>query len=461
MAPIPKTKTRVQAPPPHPRSQASSPAPTAQSAEPRDTVVLGQGIELWRLRSKPVPAARPDRYFSHRLLNPPDLTSVQDWKPGSSNLSPSQANQRINDDYHRLNRSMQRYLAGDRSAEVLPTVPDWMTFGKYASREAGEQIRNLENFQRARSGDLKAAGDLSRDGFNLEAVGQALSMGRDTVRQTSGEFQGIPTPHPLSAAVTMNERMDRLSRALTKGNSEIHHNIAPAYDLFLSGEANGEGGMKKLREGGYSPGSSKDPQGFVTEAFECYRQARQSGLWAQRTKDRALKAELLEDRRKSMERGNLMLGIQEQLEILQQPAIYGDPEVQLALRSVRGQMTLRDANGKHAVGSIHQDWTDFASRMGLREVAAEHPEAIAVRDPQGITHHYLPDPGQPGTIVEYFSRHTGPDEASQARASNLIQSQARPVVEPPERTLGYLTDDVARKTEWLKDTAGSLLNLVM
>lgn len=460
MAPIPETRTRTQAHPVHPKPQGGGPPrprPSVQAEEPRDTVVLGKGRKL---RQSPS-AAVSERTFSHRPLHPPDLTSVQDWKPGSSNLSPSQANQRINDDYHRLNRSMQRYLAGDRSAETLPTVPDWMTFGKYASREAGEQIRNLENFQKARGGDLKAAGDLSRDGFNLEAVSQALSMGKDTVQQTSGELQGIPMPHPVSAAVTMNDRMDRLSRALIKGNSEIHHNIAPAYDLFLSGESSGEGGMKKLRDAGYAPGSSKDPQGFVTEAFECYRQARQSGIWAQRTKDGALKAELLEDRRTSVERGNLMLGIQEQLEILQQPAIYGDPEVQLALRSVRGQMTFSDANGKHRVGSLHQDWTDFASRMGMREVAADHPQAIAVRDAQGATHHYLPDPDQPGTIVEYFSRHTGPDEASQARARNLIQSQARDVVQQPESTLGCLTDDVARKTEWLKDTAGSLLDLVL
>lgn len=405
-----------------------------------------------------------DRFFSHAPRNPQDLTAAQSWKPGQSGLSGSEANAQINADYSRLGKDMQRYQAGDPNGPKLPRLADWMQFGKYASREAGEQIRNLEDMAKAETGDPKAAADLARNGCNTRQIVQSLMMEGCSVREkiNAGTF-GKALLSPIGTLAQLGvegtsqllDRLGKLQSALVKGNTEIHQNIAPAYDAFLTGESNGQGGMKSLERAGYSAGSAKDPQGFLTSAFANYQKARQLGLEAQHTQDPAQREKLLAERRSLTEDANLKMGLQEQMEILQKKEIFGDPDVQKGLGSVSGLMSVSDANGVHNVGAADKNWTDFAGRMGFRSVNPEATGAIQVRDLDGQVNYYKIDPRQTGTISEYFTQNVaGP------AAENLIDGEPRPLVQEPESKTGYALDLVARKMQQAQSYVGGCLDYV-
>ena len=226
---------------------------------------------------------------------------------------------------------------------------------------------------------------------------------------------------------------------MVKGNTEIHKNIAPAYDAFLSGEASGGKGLEALKKAGYSKGSDKDKQGFVSGAFEQYQQARELGVQAQNEQDPTKRKALENQRQKLMERGNLLIGMQEQMEILQKPGIFEDKTMQNALGASGGTMSLNDANGNHKLLPNGGSWTDFQTRMGLKKVEKDTPQAIAVKGNNGQTTHYLPDPSQKGTIVDYFSQN-----ASGAKADNLNKSSPRPVELAPENGTGRSLDGLGQ-----------------
>lgn len=385
--------------------------------------------------------AQPDEHFRYTPRNYQDLTDAQLYHPesGKNHMTGTQANQQINDDYHQANQDMQRYLAGDPNGEQLPPVADWMTFGKFASREAGEVIRNTEDAIQTYYGDPKAAADLARNGPSMDNVTQGLLAGTDLAGRALGKHgPNLPAASGEIGGKGM-ETLHDVHGGFVKGNTEIHKNIAPAYDAFLNGESNGTGGMESLKEAGYTPGSKKDPQGFVSGAFNNYQQARELGLQAQQEKDPAKKKEMLAQRQKLMERGNLMLGMQEQMEILQTPQIFENKNVQNAVKSIGGTMGLTDANGKHKLLPNGGDWSDFQTRMGLKPVAAGTEGAIPVKGPDGKTTNYVPDPSKPGTIVDYFTRNAGGQNAA-----NLNANPARPTEIGPSTPTGESIDGIGR-----------------
>jgi hypothetical protein len=421
----------------------------AMQNEPQDSVQLGS-TPLSRpafVPSRTVAPQLPDPHFKYAKTNPQDLTMSQAWWPGKTMASGTDANITINNDYDRLNKSMQSYLAGDPNGPKLPPVADWMTFGKYASREAGEQIRNLEDVMKASTGDVKAAADVARNGANEAAIVQAAMMGGDSLGRNAAAQNPVRAGfNPLGAvsdtlADTTGDMVNKLGKmrnALVEGNTEIHKNIAPAYDAYLAGEASGKGGMQALTDAGYTKGSQKDPQGFVSDAFANYKEARGLGLQAQRESDPVKKKALEDKRQAAMEKGNLMLGMQEQMEILQKKSIFGDKDMQQALGSIGGKMQLTDANGGHDLRPDGKNWTDFQTRMGLKSVPAGTKDAIAVRDHQGVTTHYVVDPSQKGTISEYFTQN-----AAGPNADNLNRSAPRPVRTTPTTLTGQAVDSVA------------------
>lgn len=341
--------------------------------------------------------------FEYDPVALPDLGEAKEWRPGSDKLPGADANAHINDTYDKLDKDMTRYLG-------QPTVANWMTFGKYASREAGEQIRNLENVERLRSGDIDAGLVAARDMANAGAMNQGLRLVKDTASRDD-------------ASGTITDKLSVMRDALVEGNTDIYGNIAPAYDAFLRGEADpAKGGMQALKEAGYEKGSEKDPQGFVTAAFQKYAEARQKGIEAEQASDPAERQRLLNERTQRMNEGNLQIGLQEQMTILQRDSIYGDPNMKEALQAIGGTMSLTDANGTHALRPDGASWAGFAERMGFARTTADDPNGIAVADHQGRKTSYVPDNTQTGTIYEYFTKNVEGDAAR-----NLIESAPRPL----------------------------------
>lgn len=405
----------------------------------------------------------PDQHFQYQPRNYQDLTEAQAYSPmtelGSQRMTGTQANDQINHDYHQINQDMQRYLAGDPNGERLPDVADWTTFGKYASREAGENIRNTEDVLQALNGDAKAATDLMRNGITSTNIAQGTLVSADIAQRALGKNAGAFAKaavksaggNPAGAAEGFAAAQDssgeagklgadslfKINQGLVKGNTEIHRNIAPAYDAFLAGEADGRGGMEALSQAGYSKGSDKDKQGFVSGAFTDYQKARDLGVQAQSETDPAKKQKLLAERQQLMERGNLMIGMQEQMEILQRPGIFEDPDMRRVIGASAGTMNLTDANGRHDLLPQGGNWTDFQTRMGLNQVDKGTEGAIPVTHPDGQTRYYTPDPSQTGTIVDYFTQN-----ASGEAARNLNVNAPRPVETTPTTGTGHSLDGI-------------------
>jgi hypothetical protein len=371
-----------------------------------------------------------DRFFSYQPKHYADYTSAQKWVPGANTqkvlLSGTDANKRINADYHQINKDMQRYLKGDPDGSTLPEITDWTSYGKYASREAGEQIRNTEDVLDMMAGKNSAT-DLLRYGTSLTALEQLARTGLNAGEGLSDGIDDARANHQNATVLrkaiktASDQPVAKLNSALVKGNTEIHQNIAPAFDAFLKGEAAGGKGLDELKKAGYRKGSVKDPQGFVTKAFSDYQDAREYGLKAQSSKDPGMKLAYQAKRDRLMKEGNLLLGFQEQMEILQKPGVFEDPTVAHALKLVDQTMSVTDPNGVYDFLPKGGTWTNFSNRMGLREV---HSGAggIRVKDTSGQVRYYKPDPRQKGTIYDYFERN-----ANGKRARALNQGTPRPL----------------------------------
>jgi hypothetical protein len=372
------------------------------------------------------------------------VRKAQTWKPGDAGPSGTDANKHINESYHHLNQEFQRWLHSGpdgRPLQGMPPISDWTSFGKYASREAGEQIRNIENVQKAtRAGDAEAALEAARGMAGFQQLQQAGLLGAATAadnlrRQNPLEVALTPgvagAKTGLGAARDMLATMDRMRHALVKGNTEIFANIAPAYEAFLKGESTGgKGGLQALQDAGYFPGSTRDPQGWITRGFENYAQAKGKLLEADKTNDPARRQQLVGEARQLMHTGNLYVGFQEQYSILQKmPGIFSDPVMQKALDALSGTMTLTDANGTRSIGQPGKSWADFEARMGIRRVPPGTPGAIPLQKEDGTTLYYAEDTSARGTISEYFRQGlSGPP------AANLAGQRPRPLDLPPPVT---------------------------
>jgi hypothetical protein len=458
---------------PKPVSNGNS-AASSRTLNPKDTFTRSNENDSGEIRRLPDlselnPAgenqATPDEHFKYESRDYKDLTEAQAYNPatkaGRAKMTATDANDQINQDYHQINQDMQRYLAGDPNGPKLPDTTDWTSFGKYASREAGEQIRNTEDVIQAMNGDAQAATDLMRNGITKTNVTQGALVGTDIVGRAlnnqSGDFakgaQETLTGNPVGPLRTGKAVADtsadvgemgadslfKINKGLVKGNTEIHQNIAPAYDAFLKGESDGKGGLESLKDAGYYKGSEKDKQGFVSGAFGDYKKARELGVQAQSETDPVKKEKLLSQRQELMEHGNLMIGMQEQMEILQKPGIFEDKDMQRVIGASSGTMSLTDANGTHELLPGGGQWTDFQTRMGLKSVPEGTEGAIPVKDNQGKTTNYLPDPSKKGTIVDYFTQN-----ASGTNARNLNQGSPRPVYTKPTTETGDSLDGLGK-----------------
>lgn len=357
----------------------------------------------------------------------PALDAARSWQPGSAALSGTQANRTINETYHALSAAFDRYLGE-------PSLPNWMTFGQYASREAGTQIDSLEDAFTALHAvnhshnpvEIYRALDEAMGHLSPEMAEQVLKLAWSQFEEpTTAETLLLGVLPGLGAAKQVVDLLsntmgavERLHKALVKGNVGIYSNMAPAYDAFLRAESRGQDGLEALRLQGYQPGGPRDPQGFLTEAFTRYQQARELGH-AALTAPPSQREQLLAERQKLVHEANLLIGIQEQMVILQAPGIYGDAEVARVV-DAQGELSLTDPRGTHRLVG---NWSDFATRMGLEAVPRGTPGAIAIRDHQGRTNTYrVPTPPKPGTISAYFA-----DGLEPRVARTLLAGSPRPI----------------------------------
>ncbi|MFN3429264.1 MAG: hypothetical protein ACK46X_04855 [Candidatus Sericytochromatia bacterium] len=374
------------------RPTAKQPVPPDAQARRNVAVPVSTAVA----RRTPLPVLKPSA-LDYAGVPLPDLSPARAWAPGSKGLDGSTANRTVTETYTRLDAGMSRYLGE-------PAAANWMSFGKYASREAGGQILRMEEV-------LKIC-------YRLDADSLVDSL-QDLVKQPQllGEQGMALLARSKGNPIEFVRNTKRMHDALVFGNTGVFADIAPAYDTFLRAEAKGQDGLAALRRAGYGQ-APKDAQGFVYQAFECYDRARKLG-------DRAAKATgpereaLLARRLEAVNRGNLLIGIHEQMVVIQGPRVFGDPAVYQLLEALSDTMVMTDANGVHELLPNGGNWADFATRMGFSEVPAlSVSDAFVVKDHQGKTHHYVLHPDaakREGTIGQYFA-----DDLSGDRAKNMI-----------------------------------------
>lgn len=352
--------------------------------------------------ASPAPVRPAHGGFSYPGVALPDLSAARAWVPGlKGGLRGAEANRSINEAYAQLDGHMTRYLGE-------PLVPNWMSFGKYASREAGGQLLRLEEALDAFQG-----GQL--DGL----IDSLQNAAKHPFVSTEDSFKLLLASHinPLHAIKAARVLHD----GLVHGNVGVYADIAPAYEAFLKGEAQGGLGLEALKAAGYGQGE-RDPQGFLMEAFRCYRQAKHTSTAS---------PEGAAQRRALIERGTLLMGVHEQMVVLQGPKVFGHPEMAKVLgRMGKGAERLHEPSAPGGVRTLLPhggNWADYATRMGFEAVPSgqERPSDVVVRDHFGVSTRYriTQDPARlEGTIAELFIQGAEP-----AAARLLVEGQPRPL----------------------------------
>jgi len=345
-------------------------------------------------------------------------------------------NNTINQTYHQIDAAMTGYL-GD------PLVANWFTFGQHASREAGTQIRSLQEglqvlhdlgptlsglafsgnpvtiynsavtavrmFQRIL--DLMNQDGLIRQSMQLAFAKAGITEAdlRSIVSEAATVLSEAPTVmmNPVAmyhlvrftghvatmvgklivATPAIIRAVELVYENMKRGNKEIYENVAPAARRFLQAALSAPGGV---------PGPmafAGDTNGFVSAAFTEYGEIRRLGDEARAAPGTPESVTKLAQRRDKAMHANLLIGFQEQLIILQ--PIFNT--MMQELNAMSGTMVLHDPNGAHPLAN---NWGDFYTRMGI-------DPARAPADPRtirpGSLPPLLPSAQRQGTISSYFN----------------------------------------------------------
>lgn len=291
--------------------------------------------------------------FQHEQVHTgPDVVALSSATPLSSGKIPTpqdlsslssvrEQNAAITEWYHEVDRVMTAYLG-------TPELPSWARFAKWASYNAGEQLRNIEEgVQVFRAMDaaglcvrevawtgrpkaalqaVKALFTFTREVFDLfkhdglvgEAVMFALSesgmsdrdrelmagnIGRHCPRSLLVQAYLIAKhmPRMLRNLGTIAASIEVMHQQLSTANRAIYEFMAPRLTAFLV-----EGAVKQSGE--------DHTERFFTCALNLYAQARDAGLKAQQLAPLSVeRSELLERRRTMVAEANLFATFGEQL----------------------------------------------------------------------------------------------------------------------------------------------------
>jgi hypothetical protein len=337
-------------------------------------------------------------------------------------LSGVDANAIINGVYQRQDEELGRYLGG-------PALSTFVSLAKYGSREAGTQIRDMEALMSAE--ETLSAFRLSpgRNFGAFAAMARVLASYRSlergfAVMKVAARHSG-DGPMPLRVyrfSKEMGQVPTTLRDALVMGNTEIYRRIATSVQIFLDVENAGGDGVAALREA-TATGRIDDRMGYIVQAFEKYREARDLGRAA--AKDGlspARRDALLARRRQDVLDANVLLATQEQAYPVESAAVWGDSRVRELMVEISPTMTLTLGGGEE-LRLLQQggSWTDFATRMGFREVSGDASlpaNALAVvfpTDPSAKTRWFVPDPSQHGTIYDIMTNNLDGERGARQR----------------------------------------------
>lgn len=355
--------------------------------------------------------------FAYHGIALPDLSAAQQWRPGVHGINGEDANVRISATYNQLDQAMTAYLG-------QPELPNWMTFGKYASRQAGEQIQRLEE-------TLKVIDRLD--------VGALAASMPDFLRNvaTLGD-QGWSLMELSRTPANFLKNLNLLRDSLVYGNTGVYADVARAYDLFLRSESQRKDGVAALVAAGYGK-PPLDPQGFLLQAFQQYQLVGRhaAGLTpAERTA--------------AIGRANMLIVTHEQMDVVQGPKVFGNPAIARLIQAFTPSMTVTDARGTQQLLPHGGNWADFATRMGFVDAPAGTPGAYVVKDPAGVTHNYIVNPdtaARQGTISAYFDGALNP-----LAAATMIHSAPAPLPIPPGESRNFF----GRIGHWI---TGALVSL--
>ncbi|NMO15187.1 hypothetical protein HPC49_01280 [Pyxidicoccus fallax] len=351
-----------------------------------------------------------------------ELRRARQWTPGSDGMSGVQANIHTIDTYQALDVHMARYLGA-------PELSTWVTFGKYAAREAGSWIRILETMLSL--SHLGPGGGTSARRLRLSRALLALASQDGLLSALISVVQGLFGGYRTGAALLADaqrlagllpefRQMGQAARnGLVEGNTEMYHRVGFAFDVFLRAESEGRNGVEALQEI-IATGALEDPQGYLQAGFSLYREAHLVGLLS-RSPGVSRGRQLVLDscRRHLVHEGNLLIAVQEQALVLQRPSVFTQPVLHALLGAVRpGQlrMTLTPMPGGRGYDRFTMlpdggNWADFEARMGVRDVtdAPNRPAytycVIFPGTPPSEARHYVVDTNRRGTIVDLFTRY--------------------------------------------------------
>ena len=363
-----------------------------------------------------VPAVAPGRVLSPAKPATPryagiqlqDLSGALAWRPGSSAISGTAANVVVTNTYDQLDHAMTNYLG-------QPTIANWLTFGKYASANAGAQIRQAEDVLSLLHGSPSGLVHLWTDGHGLSDLGEALGffkvVGAQFEQQLKQSGQIWNPFAQLGLIGKMKDAITTLRDAFTQGNTGVYADIVPAFDAYLKAEGSGANGVDALKKLGYGA-APRDPGGLILQGFQAYRAAKAAGDAAAKPGVTASQKQALLARRQTLvNRANLCLVAHEQWTVVGSPKVFGDPAVAAVLDKMGSQLVVKDATGTHQLLPHGGAWSDFATRMGWQEVPlGTRPDAIAVVDAKGQQHAYVVATGAKydGTISAYFADNLTP-----------------------------------------------------
>jgi hypothetical protein len=349
---------------------------------------------------------------------------------------PTSRNHVINQTYHMIDTAMSGYL-GD------PLVSNWFTFGQHASREAGTQIRNLQGGLAVLRDSLTLLTSLTFGGGPMQTLHDVRLavrtiqrimdlMGQDAMLDQAmrlammragidpSEISQLLAEAAVALAVAPNAALNpvlivaavpfiahvtsvvaRLIVAIpaiirsveliygnmATGNRQIYENVAPAARSFLQLCQAAPDGLPAQ-----SFNFAGDTNGFLAAAFAEYVEVRRLGDEARAAPGTPESTQKLTLRRQKAAHANLLVGMQEQLIILQ--PLFDTMVAELT--AMNGSMVLHDPNGVHPLAN---NWANFYARMGIdpttappnpRDIRPDHMPAL------------LPAGRRDGTIGTYF-----------------------------------------------------------
>ena len=136
-----------------------------------------------------------------------------------------------------------------------------------------------------------------------------------------------------------------------------------------------------------------------------------------------------------MKLGNLYIGIQEQLCIVQKPDIFGKPEIAKMVDLMKNLSSIKDANGTHGLlyspipkngrmnmsdaiiellnkTDVGKGWSDFPTSMGFLETTSKNKDAIKILMPDGKDKYFVVNKSSDRySISTYFNENVSGEKA--------------------------------------------------